>query len=88
MGGGDAKLRCYQLDDGGGGVCIDFWIIFIRKCWPLLLTAHEVVNDGVDGAVEIAEPVGDEGGRHRVIILRQFDCVSALPRICANVQIT
>lgn len=70
------------------GVCIDFGSIFIRKCWPLLLTAHEVVNDGVDGAVEIAEPVGDEGGRHRVIILRQFDCVSALPRICANVQIT
>jgi hypothetical protein len=25
--------------------------------------------------------VGDEGGRHRVIILRQFDCVSALPRM-------
>ncbi len=43
----------------------------------MLLTAHEVVNDGVDGAVEIAEPVGDEGGGHRVIILRQFDCVSA-----------
>lgn len=43
----------------------------------LLLTAHEVVNHGVDGAVEIAEPVGDERGGHRVIILRQFDCVSA-----------
>ena len=84
---GDAKWRSYQLDDGGRSM-YRFWSIFIRKCWPLLLTAHEVVNDGVDGAVEIAEPVGDEGGRHRVIILRQFDCVSALPRICANVQIT
>ena len=43
----------------------------------MLLTAHEVVNHWVDGAVEVAEPVGDERGGHSIIILRQFNCVSA-----------
>ena len=42
-----------------------------------LLTAHKVVNHGVDSAVEIAQPVGNERCCHRVIVLRQFDCISA-----------
>lgn len=42
-----------------------------------LLTAHKVVNHGVDGAVEVAQPMGDESSGNRVIVLRQFDCVSA-----------
>lgn len=41
-----------------------------------LLTAHKVVNHRVDGAIEVAQPVGDERGRHRVIVLRQLDRVS------------
>ena len=27
----------------------------------MILTAHEVVDDGVDGAAEVAQPVGDQG---------------------------
>ena len=27
------------------------------------LTAHEVVDDGIDGAIEVEEPVGDTHGR-------------------------
>lgn len=49
------------------------------KCAPKLLTklaAHKVVNHGVDGAVEVAQPMGDESSGNRVIVLRQFDCVS------------
>ena len=28
-----------------------------------VLTAHEVVDDGIDGAIEVEEPVGDTHGR-------------------------
>ncbi len=45
-----------------------------------LHTAHEVINHGVDGAVEVAQPVRDERRCDRVIILRQFDCISVQRR--------
>lgn len=41
-----------------------------------LLTAHKVVNHRVDGAVEVAQPVGHERGRYRVIVLCQLDGIS------------
>jgi hypothetical protein len=40
------------------------------------LTAHEVVDDGIDGAVEIAQPMRDQGELRTEVILDVDLCVS------------
>ena len=41
------------------------------------LTAHEVVDEGVDGAVGVAEPVGHHGEGRRHVRLLDVDAVPA-----------
>lgn len=42
-----------------------------------MFTTHEVVDERVDSAVSVAQPVGDHGDCYGLVVLRNASCVSA-----------